>query len=196
MPTTDLDYSSAYVDSNPGVAGLIRPVLPPVGMWMEAPGIGNRATGTPTLNELRAVPWVVPRTSRWDRAGIENKTVGGAGSITRIGLYRDNGAGYPGALYVDFGTFDSTVAAMLANTVDFTVAPGIWWAAAVAQIAAPGWETTSNFNWLVNTQDPSVGSASAGYSQAGVTGALPATFTTTFFSTSNAPVVSFRRRAD
>jgi hypothetical protein len=176
--------------------GFPRTFLPPVGNWMEAPGVGNRGTATPTLNELRVSPWFVPEAATWDRVGHENKTAGGAGSIMRIGIYRDNGSGYPSTLYWESpSTLDSTATGMLTHTVSLTIPAGLYWVGAVAQVAAPGWETMSNFNLAVNTQDPAVGSASAGYSHSGVTGAFPATFTSTFFSTSGVPVISFRRSA-
>lgn len=192
--TTGLEYGA--VVGRLSFYGVPRTFLPPVTFWMEAPGVGNRGTATPTLNELKVSPWWVPEAATWDRVGHENKTAGGAGSVMRIGIYRDNGSGYPSTLYWESpSTLDSTATGMLTHTVSLAIPAGLYWVGAVAQVAAPGWEMMSNFNPSVNTQDPAVGSASAGYSHSNVTGALPATFTSTFFSTSNVPVISFRRSA-
>lgn len=174
--------------------GFPRTYLPPVGNWMEVPGTGNRGSATPTLNELRVSPWFVSDYATWDRASANVNVAGGAGSITRIGIYRDNGSGYPGTLYWESATIDTTATGTIpATAVSIAIPAGTWWVGAVCQVASPQLETMSNFNYAVNTQDPTLGTASAGYSHSNVTGALPATFTNTFFSTSNAPVISFRR---
>lgn len=190
--TRSLEYESARDLLT--TYGLPRTFLPPVGNWMEVPGTGNRGSATPTLNELRVSPWFVPEYAVWDRACANVNVAGGAGSVTRVGIYHDNGSGYPGALYWESATIDSTGTGTIpSTTLALAIPAGLWWVGAVCQVAAAQLETMSNFNYAVNTQDPTAGTASAGYSHSSVTGALPATFTSAFFSTSNTPVISFRR---
>lgn len=60
-------------------------------------------------NDLSAMPFPVYGTHTFQGMGIWVTTAGVATTcVLRLGAYRDNGTGYPGALIGDFGTVDAT----------------------------------------------------------------------------------------
>jgi hypothetical protein len=90
------------------------------------------ATTGPTVNTLYAMPFFVSRTTKFDTIEYE-LTTQGAGSQVRLGVYFDNGNGYPGKLL--FGSADVTgtnpagakVATITAASQVFN--PGLYWLA-------------------------------------------------------------------
>jgi hypothetical protein len=67
-------------------------------------GSNASSTGTTGTGTLRLLPWYVPTAVSLTRLGAEVTTVGEAGSLYRLGIYSDNGSGYPVALLVDADT--------------------------------------------------------------------------------------------
>ncbi len=90
------------------------------------------STTGPTVNTLYAMPFFVSRTTKFDTIEYE-LTTQGAGSQVRLGVYFDNGNGYPGKLL--FGSADVTgtnpagakVATITAASQVFN--PGLYWLA-------------------------------------------------------------------
>lgn len=74
-------------------------------------------------------------------------TAGQAGSLVRLGLYRDNGHGIPSQLAADAGTVAgdavAIVTANLANAVALT--PGVYWTACTAQAAGVTAPTVTSY---------------------------------------------------
>lgn len=121
-----------------------------------------------------------------DRIQVQHFTTQAAGEVARLGIYNDNGRGYPGTLLLDAGTVDlSTAIATKSITINQAVAAGLYWLVCVKQ----GTGSTSalvTFGADDQLQSPFMPCHSTtlfwGYvawRQTGVTGALPSTFTTT-----------------
>lgn len=103
----------------------------------------------PTVNTLYGMPFVVSTTTKFDTIECE-VTTGGASSNIRLGLYRDTGNVYPGALIFDSGNLDSSTTGAKSATITAalqTLQPGLYWltyenSATVPQIRAlPGVNT-------------------------------------------------------
>lgn len=111
-----------------------------------------------------------------------------AGEVFRMGVYADNGNGYPGALLFDAGTIDlSTAAAVKSITISQVIpSTGLYWLVGVKQ----GGSNAATMLVFVATagvaparfQMPAAADFTtriAGFSAPSVTGALPANFTAT-----------------
>lgn len=164
--------------------------VPVAGAYVQT--VSPAATGTSSAlgnGTLRLAPWVVTRTIGIDRLGADVATVGEAGSKFRIGIYADNGNLYPGTLVVDAGQIAGDSATVQELTVAVTLSPGVYWIGGVSQSAPttqPTMRVTSTWQPPVlvsaGTSTPSAAATQVGYSQTGVTGALPSTFTSTVAS--------------
>lgn len=159
-------------------------------------GTPSNALGNGTL---RLAPWLVQTRTPIDRIGVDVTVVGEAGSKVRPVIYRDNGHAYPGKLVLDGGQLAGDAVAAAEATVAATLEPGLYWIGAVVQ-AAP---TTQPTVRIVNTAyTPCVpispgtsaptASTALGYLQNTVTGAPPATFSTTLSVSGNVPRVFVR----
>lgn len=117
-----------------------------------------------------------------DRIGVGTvTTAGAAGSIARLGIYRDSGSYTPGELLLDAGTVatDAAVPAFLEITISQALeGDSLYWLAAANQHAAsaPTYRVYTGRVW----PDPHTASASiltstgASYTLDGVTDTLPA----------------------
>jgi hypothetical protein len=139
---------------------------------------GTVAATTLTANRLFYIPYVVSRRIAFDRLAIwHNATVGGAGSVVRLGIYAAAND-IPTDLIIDAGTVDMTSAAgaLKAVTIATTIEPGLVFLAGVSQ-----WVTTSPAIFAISNgaiRVPSVEQvAGSGYTQDSVTGTLPPTAT-------------------
>jgi hypothetical protein len=94
--------------------------------------------GTPlqvVANSLYMIPFVVGVQHQFTAIGV-NLTIGGVGGtpVVRMGIYADNGAGYPGALIQDCGTTAATgTGAITITGLTQTLAPGLYWLGVVSQ---------------------------------------------------------------
>jgi hypothetical protein len=126
----------------------------------------------------------VPRGASIDRVGLEVTTIGGTGSVIRIGLYA-NGTNGPGSLLFDAGTIDSATSIGLKEiTVSWTNLTGdIYWLVACSQVGtAPTLRApveTTYFQGVAPLNDGFVMAPDRWQiiQNAGVSGALPSTFT-------------------
>lgn len=91
------------------------------------PGTLLTVTGT-----LYAYPIYIAGTTLVKTIGL-NVTTGQTGGAAHVGLYADNGAGYPGALLTgsDTGALAATATASVSNTINLTVNAGWYWLAAI-----------------------------------------------------------------
>jgi hypothetical protein len=154
----------------------------------------NGALGNTTV---RLQPWYSPVPFAIDRIGGEISTAGEAGSKLRLLIYLDNGSAYPGDLLLDGGQINGDSATNQDSptfTGPLTVPAGItWWGGAV-QAAATTVPTVRTTNASIppipllggTTTPAGAGLNYYGYLQSGVSGAAPATFTSTVTS-SGAP---------
>ena len=167
----------------------------------------GHGTGT-----LRCNPWAVVRQVTIARIGMEFTAAGDANSVFRLGIYADDGGGYPtGAPVLDAGTISTgtgnagTVATGGTPGVyeitlgsALTLSPGLYWVGGAIQ----GVTTTQPTIRIVNGSNmiapipmasiPSTGLTVSGFQMTGVTGALP---TWSGTSTSNSMVRTFVKGA-
>lgn len=144
------------------------------------------ATVQPSNNLMEGLAMYFPRATPLDRIGIETTIDGEAGSKVRLGAYASiPGQTFPGALLFDAGQVAGDGGAGAKELVIAqTVGPGWVWLAAVCQSApttrptlrGPG---STSYPGNVGRSAGGTFAAANGYTQAGVSGALPATFTTT-----------------
>lgn len=151
------------------------------GLWYSSPFVGPTPTaGTYADGSLYLLPLDLPSCTL-DRIGIEITIVGGASGVWRLGLYADDGNGYPGALALDAGTVDATILSSTTErsiTISYAHAGGRLWAAIVQQGGAAASTVRQQigavFPMGANGPDVAAQGALAGYRGAtGVTGALP-----------------------
>jgi len=142
---------------------------------------------------LRLVPWIVPKAITITKLGAEVTVVGESGSKVRLGIYNDNGSCYPGTLLLDAGQIAGDSATVQELTVSQAIPAGIYWVGGAIQSApttSPTLRVTSNWNppvlVAIGSSIPAGGGSSVGYSQTGVTAALPGTFSATVANVGNA----------
>lgn len=100
--------------------------------WYAAP-VGVPSSVSPVLNNLCVVPVVFQRSVKIDNLGVTVLTAA-SGATIRLGIYGDNGEGYPLALIIDGGTVDaSTTGAKAVSFTAQTLPPGNYWLACVLQ---------------------------------------------------------------
>lgn len=141
-----------------------------------------------TLGELRVAKIEVRKTIYINQAQVEVST-GAAGNVA-IMVFYDNGSSYPGGLFLDTG-------AQLANTpgwksFNFTrklMPAGVYWGGAVNQggAAATLRGVDGPIPGVSANVLPPAANAYAGYSQTGVTGTAPSTFTSSRSAISQVP---------
>jgi hypothetical protein len=173
-----------YPFASTGVAA--RPVYtaaPGSGLYVQA--MINVSTNAALVNGvLRLVPWYVWKAVTIQGLGGEYTAAGDAASTLHVAIYSDNGNGYPGALFLDGGSFNTggTPGVELNAVTQITVPAGLYWTGGVVQNVATTQPTIrvgqfmNDFSAAGNTL-PAAGATAVGYSQGGVTAALPGTFT-------------------
>ena len=142
---------------------------------------GTSANGNMYLTEFPVTADVT-----LDRLAINCHTTGSAGSVCRLGIYRDNGAIGPDALVLDAGTVDTSTTGRKEATISQALTPDLYWLAVVAQ-GAPATNPAIG-RTVPNTQRGMQWGTPHGHSsnftinivafmRAGITGALPSTLT-------------------
>ncbi len=157
-----------------------------VGRWYGP--VGFTGSGSMTVGRLLLSPIVFHRACTLDRIACSHTTTV-ASSVARLGIYSDDGTGWPGNLLLDAGTVvTSSGSGPKEIAISQAVSGGLYWTAFVSQGGASGptFKTASgsNYGWLntgaANTAEANSFTAGIGaISQDGVAGALPATFSGT-----------------
>ena len=198
-PTPSYAHKGTTVDRRAIVAG----VLP----W-SVPVMGN-ATVAVAADTLLAFPFILQTTTKMDTITFRVGTVGTATAAARVGIYRDNGNTYPGALIFDSGSIAVDSGTGAKNTTITSglqiFPPGLYWAVYVNGVAAgPLLRVQSGATHLIGIQGVDSGGGSIaggyGYSVAHTFGALPDPYTggATMLTTAPAagsvpiPIISFR----
>lgn len=98
---------------------------------------GTPSTLVVTQNRMYCQPFWVGNAITLDRIGI-GFTTAASGSAVRLGIYADNGSGYPGSLVLDAGTVaTATGTGEPEITINQALTPGLYWLAGVAQGGTP-----------------------------------------------------------
>lgn len=147
---------------------------------------GSATTGVWTSGQLRLAPFWLPNAVSLSKIGAEVTSAGDAGSVVRLGIYGDNGNGYPGKLILDAGTIAGDSNTVQEITISQALTPGLYWigtASQVITVTAPtlrAINTGPAYPWMtLGTSTPSSNTSIVGYTQSSVSGALPAVFQTT-----------------
>lgn len=147
-------------------------------------GLGN--------NSLRLAPIKLARACTIEAIGLEITVVGDVGSTVRLGIYRDNGSFYPGALVLDAGNILGDSATLQEITTNLKLAPGVYWIGAVVQNAPVTQPTIRITQNAMHSPPGPLGSTLTaatvnGVMQTGVSAGLPASFSTTITSAVSIP---------
>lgn len=144
-------------------------------------GSTSAALGSGTL---RVTPMLLRAAVTLTRLAAEVTVAGEVGALVRLGIWADNGNGYPGALVVDAGPIAGDVVAVAELTINSVLPAGIYWFGAAVQ-AAPTTQPTVRTVDIdltppvplpISTSLPSAGATGVGLSATGVTGAFAASF--------------------
>jgi hypothetical protein len=147
--------------------------------------VANQTTGTLATGQLRLSPIWIPQQRTFDRIST-NCTVAAASSTVRLGIYADTGSGYPGTLVLDAGTVDTSMTGLKEITISQALAPGLYWIGGVMQGGTPTVRVNSGnvtsvagLMWGETLSAVMGNNPGCSFEETGVTGALPATFTST-----------------
>lgn len=154
-----------------------------------------------TADRLYATPFYCSTSITAIRLAINVGALNGASGGVRVGIYSNSTTDdYPNARLADAGVIptDTVLGNVGPNiaTISVALTPGLYWLVAVRQgVSNPNLYGFSITNGVLSEVIPTgtISSTSYGavaWSQAGVTGALPATFTTTKTLELTAPAVS------
>lgn len=137
----------------------------------------NGSVGGLTQDRLFAIPAIIGASKSFDRIALV--TTGTAGTTCRLGIYADSN-GRPGSLIVDAGTVDTSGFGQLAATISVTLSGVVWLACVSNGGAAAVGRMGNHVNPMIGNSDFYSNGTAAGYSQNGITGALPSSWGTTY----------------
>lgn len=156
-------------------------------------------TGAYANGELLAIPFFLIEDATFDRIGLGVTSAGQAGSTIGIGIYADDGDGFPGARVLDAGTVPGDGATGIKQiTISHALEADLYWLAAVFLNAVTTRPTvrTHQITPMFGIGDPTASQVSDNSNMVGynVTGqsSLPANFPTGATATWNAPRVIVR----
>lgn len=180
IPLADIDPVQFTKVFAPAIGGRVS------GLYYQAtPSLGTSTSSSHGVGVLRVGSCWIGRQVKLAKIGAEVTAAGDAGSTVRIGIYADNGNGYPGALVADCGTIPGDAVAVAEITVNLTLNPGLYWVGMCVQGVTTTQPTVRTASTLhpINPPAPLGTSAPAGtsvetsgFAAVTVTGALPATF--------------------
>jgi hypothetical protein len=122
--------------------------------WSQIGAGSQGAVGDPNADTLYAQPFIVPDDATYTAIAI-HQTTGTTGSA-RLGIYSDDGAGYPGALVLDAGTVTLTGTGAKEIVISQALSRGWHWVAGVWSVATGVYEA-----FTVAGTIPLLGAASA-----------------------------------
>lgn len=158
-------------------------------------------TFTTADNMLYAIPFIVPVPIRLDRIAVNVTTACSNAVPGRLGIYRDDGNLYPGALVLDAGnTGNWNATGVQALTIDVTLQPGLYWLVVGTQAMGT---TKAVLRAIALGSFPPILGISSGlgtawntfYSVSWTYGSLPSTFPTGASAGTSAPPAIFVRLA-
>jgi hypothetical protein len=140
--------------------------------------------GSPTLNQMVAVPFVCPTDTTFTRIGVNVTATGGTG-VYRLGIWSANGA-VPGSLLLDAGTVTTTSTGDKEISISQLLPMGNYFLSIALQVSgSPNIlgltnDPTAGSNALTGRASSSTTSRIYGYlSGSSVSGSLPSSFGTT-----------------
>ena len=175
----------------PGIPRRLRSGL----YYFVTPTSSTKTLNTLGQGTLRATPFWVSDPLRLTKLGAEVTEAGSPGSTYHLGIYGDDGTGYPGDLVLDAGAIAADRRAVQEMTIAQELPPGLYWIAGAVQgggTTPPTLRCVGDFAGpmaadIGMTSPPGPGEAPAAYTMPGVTGPLPARFTTEVASDGSCP---------
>lgn len=105
-----------------------------VGKWLtSAPAEATSQTYGLDADKIYAYPLPITRALTIDRLGLF-VSVAAVGGNARIGIYNDNGSGYPGSLLLDAGAVDISTTGIKAIIIDQALTKGLYWLAVICSV--------------------------------------------------------------
>lgn len=146
-------------------------------------GAAQTTQGIASANSLRAFPFYLPKTAKFDRIGVRVTTLAsGAVPRLRLGIYEDTGNVYPGKLVLDAGEVNVATTGVKEITIDQTLQGGkLYWLVLVGQdttalvVAATA---AGDVIPVLGYESDLSGTPLSGWAVTQTYGALPATFPT------------------
>lgn len=118
------------------------------GLYYASPS-STYANNAGVANQVRVSPFVVAKSTAFDRIGCEVQAAGG-GTTVRLMIYADDGNGFPGVLVLDAGTIDSSTTGFKEITINQTL-HGMYWIGAKPIGGTPTLRGLSSQNPLMQT---------------------------------------------
>lgn len=146
-------------------------------------GGAQTTQGIASANSLRAFPFFVPKTAKFDRIAIRVTTAGtGTTPRARLGIYDDNGNVFPNKLVLDAGEVNVSTTGVKELTINVTLQTGkLYWLVLIGQ------DTTSlvvaataigDIFPIVGYESDLSGTPLSGWAVTQTYGVLPATYPT------------------
>jgi len=187
------------VEAGPAAGGIVGGFTSGHYYIATTPG-GSSTSAVLGVGTLRVTPVYIPTAVTITKLGAEVTSAGEAGSKVRLGIYADNGNGYPGSLLLDAGTINGDSATVQEITVSQALTPGLYWFGGAVQVVSTTQPTVRTQGSVPNvplaftfgSTIPGAGASICGYTQTGVTGAFPSTFTTTVNVATTHPRLFFK----
>lgn len=169
---------------------------PKSGYWFY-PVSQHSATTSGALGNgtLKVAAWILDGDVTLSAIAADISAAGDAGAAKfRPAIYADDGTYYPGALVVDGTQLAADAIAVPEAAINVTLAAGVYWIGGVVQGVTTTQPTVRTISgWFprlpvaVSTAKPAAAGSLCGYQIAGITGALPSTFTAGGTGTANIP---------
>ncbi len=147
------------------------------GLYYSSPGAMTGSNVTTTLDRLTYHPvWVPTGTVNELAVRVTGVASAGSGGVVRVGMYSANANMHPSTLLVDASTASTETLGVKAFTVSIGTTSGIYYLAAVSQVATASLTATApaDSTFGVGQLTPGDGSAH-GFLSTGISAALPAT---------------------
>lgn len=131
---------------------------------------------------LRAFPFFVPRTAKFDRIAIRVTTAGtGTTPKSRLGIYEDSGSIYPGKLVLDAGEVSVNTNGIKELVIDLALKSGkLYWLAQLGQdttsLAVGAIPTTDTLATILGWDSSLSGTPPLGYAVNQAYGAFPTNY--------------------
>ena len=167
------------------------------GLWYGSPNTLGGSYGVWTNNDMFLTPFFVGRQLGLQGIGmgVPGTGAGTTGSVGRLGIYRDDGAGGL-SLLIDAGTVPLDASGSHSASISVTLDPGWWWLACAFQSLGATKPTVYSCRPLgINTpvgaatQSQAMTDNYGGIKFAAISGALPATPSSPDYSAANYPSV-------
>ncbi len=146
-------------------------------------GGAQTTQGIASANSLRAFPFFIPRTAKFDRIAIRVTTAGtGTTPRARLGIYDDSGNVFPNKLVLDAGEVNVSSTGIKELTIDVTLQAGkLYWLVLIGQdttsLAVAATAIGDVFP-IVGYESDLSGTPLSGWAVTQTYGALPTTYPT------------------